>query len=177
MADLTKIKLLLLDVDGVLTDGQIIIAPTGELCKQFNVADGLGISIAQRLGIKVGIITGRKGEIITRRAQELGITILYMGISNKKQALEQILQQEKLTLAEVAYMGDDLNDLSVLQVVGLSAAPANAVVEVKERVQYICRRSGRQGAVRELLEQLLKAQGLWKKVIKEYLQQGQGDVQ
>ena len=177
MADLTKIKLVVLDVDGVLTDGQIIIAPTGELCKQFNVADGLGISIAQRLGIKVGIITGRKGEIITRRAQELGITILYMGISNKKQALEQILQQEKLTLAEVAYMGDDLNDLSVLQVVGLSAAPANAVVEVKERVQYICQRSGGQGAVRELLEQLLKAQGLWKKVIKEYLQQGQGDVQ
>ncbi len=177
MACVQAIKLVLLDVDGVLTDGQIIIGAEGELCKQFHVNDGLGISIAQRMGIKVGIITGRTGTIIQKRAQELGIKILYMGIKNKSLALQEILQQENLTLTEIAYMGDDLNDLAVLQVVGLSAAPANAVVEVKERVQYICHHAGGQGAVRELLEYILKEQGLWKKIIKEYLQQGQGDVQ
>ena len=90
-----------------------------------------------------------------------------------EEIVNQLILKDDITIVSI----DDLNDLSVLQVVGLSAAPANAVVEVKERVQYICQRSGGQGAVRELLEQLLKAQGLWKKVIKEYLQQGQGDVQ
>lgn len=172
-----KIKLLLLDVDGVLTNGQIVIGQSGELCKAFHVADGLGISIAQRLGLKVGIITGRKSAIVEKRAQELGIEILYMGIANKLGALQEIVTAEKISLAEVAYMGDDLNDLAVLQKVGFAAAPANAAVEVKERVHYIAHRSGGQGAVRELVEYILKEQGLWKKAIQEYLQQGQGDVQ
>ena len=172
-----NIKLLLLDVDGVLTDGRIIIGEDGELCKNFHVADGLGISLAKRYGIEVGIITGRSSRIIHNRAKELGITLLYTGIANKAEALAEILLNTSYTKEQIAYMGDDLNDLAVMQNVGFCGAPANAIVEVKERAHFICTRLGGYGAVREFIEYLLKNQGHWGKIVQEYLRQGQGDGQ
>ena len=172
------IKLIILDVDGTLTKGDIIIGSNGEEFKQFNVKDGYMIVNSQKKCNKIfSIITGRKSNIMEIRAKELGIEHLYQGIQDKVEVYEKLKLELNVSDDETAYMGDDLNDLAVLQVVGLAAAPANAVVEVKERVQYICHHAGGQGAVRELLEYILKEQGLWKKIIKEYLQQGQGDVQ
>lgn len=170
-----KIKLILLDVDGVMTNGEIIIGQTGELCKAFNAMDGLGISLAKKSGIQVGIITGRESGIVRHRAQELSIDILHMGIKNKLQVLKDILAQGKYTADEIAFMGDDLNDLPIIKNVGFAIAPANAAVEVRERAHYICRRSGGNGAVREAIEHILKNQGLWSPIINEYLKQAQGE--
>lgn len=170
-----KIKLLLLDVDGVLTNGEIIIGQEGELCKAFNAMDGMGISLAQRCGIQVGIITGRESSIVQQRARELGINILHMGVKNKFMILQEILAQGNYDAEEIAFMGDDLNDLLIMKNVGLAIAPANAAVEVRERAHYICRRSGGQGAVREVAEYILKNQGLWLQIINEYLKQVQGE--
>lgn len=175
-AELSKnIKLLLLDVDGVMTNGEIIIGQNGELCKAFNAMDGLGISLAKRYGIQVGIITGRKSGIVEHRAAELNIDMLYMGIKNKFETLKEILMQGQYTAEQIAFMGDDLNDLPIIKNVGFVIAPANAAVELRERAHYICRRSGGNGAIREAIEYILKNQGLWSKVINDYLEQAQGD--
>lgn len=170
-----KIKLLLLDVDGVLTNGEIIMGQAGELCKGFNAMDGLGISLAMRHGIQVGIVTGRSSDIVRHRARELGIEILYMGVKNKLNVLKGILAQGNCSVEEVAFMGDDLNDLPIIKNVGFAIAPANAAVEIRERSHYICRRSGGNGAVREAIENILKSQGLWSQIINEYLKQAQGE--
>ena len=170
-----NIKLLLLDVDGVLTQGEIIIGQTGELCKVFNAMDGLGITLAKSHGIQVGIVTGRSSDIVRHRAGELGIDILYMGVKNKLSILKEILAQGTYSIEEIAFMGDDLNDLPIIKNVGFSIAPANAAVEIRERAHYICRRSGGNGAVREAIEYILKNQGLWSQIINEYLKQAQGE--
>lgn len=170
-----KIRLLLLDVDGVMTNGEIIIGQDGELCKAFNAMDGMGISLAKSYGIQVGIITGRESNIVRHRAQELGIDILHMGIKNKLNVLKEILAQGVYSAEEIAFMGDDLNDLPIIKNVGFAIAPANGAVEVRERAHYICRRSGGNGAVREAIEHILKKQGLWSQIINEYLKMAQGD--
>ena len=153
-----KIKLLLLDVDGVLTNGQIVIGQSGELCKAFHVADGLGISIAQRLGLKVGIITGRQSAIVEKRAQELGIEILYMGIANKLGALQEIVATEKISFAEVAYMGDDEPDICILEKVAIAACPFDAVDKVQSVCNFKANRCGGRGAVRELCDFVFDSQ-------------------
>ncbi len=173
-----KIKLVALDMDGTLTDGSINIGGEGELFKRFNAKDGLGITTAGRHGLRVAVITGRKGPIVQRRAEELGIAEDVMsGISAKKKALLALADKYKLSLEEIAFMGDDLNDLPALLTAGLSAAPADAAEDVRRRVSYIAPHNGGRGAVRDLLELILKARGIWTAIVEEYTEEGKGDRQ
>ena len=152
-------KLLLLDVDGVLTDGTLIYSTDGVESKSFNTQDGLGLRLLQDSGVEVGIITARTSPMVERRARELGLTHLFQGQSDKLAAFESILKQTGLRPPQIAYMGDDLMDLPILNRVGLAAAPANAVAEVRQRVHYTTERSGGFGAVREVCDLILEAQG------------------
>lgn len=153
---LHKIKLLLLDVDGVMTDGGIYLSNSGDEFKKFNIQDGYGIVKLQRTGIKVGIITGRVSNIVTKRAEELGITEVHQNLENKLGVYEHIKAKWNLSDTEIAYIGDDEFDLPVLECVGFSAAPSNAVPSVKKRVHFVCTRSGGNGAVREVIDLILK---------------------
>jgi 3-deoxy-D-manno-octulosonate 8-phosphate phosphatase (KDO 8-P phosphatase) len=158
VTNLKKIKLLLLDVDGVMTDGGIYYSNSGDEFKKFNSQDGYGIPKLQRAGIKDGIITGRLSKMVQRRAEELGITEVYQNYDDKIDAYESIKKKFNLTDANIAYIGDDEFDLAVLKCVGFSAAPADAVPVVKKHVQYVCTRGGGNGAVREVIDLILKNQ-------------------
>lgn len=153
------VKILFLDVDGVLTDGRITYASNGEELKSFHIHDGLGIKLLQKAGVAVAIITGRNSSMVSRRAAELGIEHLVQGREDKRNAMEHLLQQLGLTHEEAAYMGDDLPDLAAIQSVGLGIAPANAVLAVREQANLVTVRSGGNGAVREACEFILSAQG------------------
>ncbi len=155
---LKKIKAVLLDVDGVLTDGAIIYGADGIELKIFDSQDGFGIVNAIKQGIRVGIITARKSGVVERRAADLGIVDLYQGSIDKLTPYEKVKKTYLLGDAEVAYIGDDLLDLPLLQRVGFSAAPANAVRDVKMKVDYVAKASGGHGAVREVMDVILKAQ-------------------
>lgn len=154
---LRKIRLLLLDVDGVMTDGCIYYGPKGEIMKKFNAKDGYGIVKLQRMGVKVGIITGRVSDIVTRRARELGIQDVYQNQLDKIEAYRHLTNKLGLADDEVAYVGDDEPDMPILQTVGFSAAPADAMPVVLNGVSYICRRGGGRGAVREVVDLILDA--------------------
>jgi 3-deoxy-D-manno-octulosonate 8-phosphate phosphatase (KDO 8-P phosphatase) len=156
--NLRHIKLLLLDVDGVMTDGGITYSSSGEELKRFNTKDGYGIVKFQRAGLKVGIITGRVSTIVERRAEELGITEVYQNFENKREAYESIKKKFHLTDTQIAFIGDDEIDVAVLKCVGFSAAPSDAVPLVKKHVHYICTRSGGNGAVREVIDMILQHQ-------------------
>lgn len=153
---LHKIKLLLLDVDGVMTDGGIYLSNSGDEFKKFNIQDGYGITKLRRAGFKIGIITGRVSNIVTKRAEELGITEVRQNLENKLETYEHIKAKWKLSDEEVAYIGDDEFDLPVLERVGFSASPSDAVPSVKKRVHFVCTRSGGNGAVREVIDLILK---------------------
>jgi len=175
---LAKIKLLALDVDGVLTDGSINIGNDGELFKAFNAKDGLGISVAQREGLRIAIITGRKSSIIHKRAEELGITLLREGVKDKYAELLRLQKELSLNKDEIAYMGDDLNDLPAFKAAGLSFAPADACEEVVKHADVVVHHNGGKGAVRESIELLLKAQNKWEQIINGYLSTNKiGDAQ
>ena len=174
---LSKIKLLALDVDGVLTDGTINISDNGELFKGFNSKDGLGISCALRSGLKVAIITGRKSEIIHKRSAELGITLLCEGVKDKYAELIKLTKELALTKEEVAYRGDDLNDLPAFRAAGFCFAPQDAVTEVVNNADCVVQKDGGRGAVRATIEMILKAQDKWEGLIASYLLSGQGDKQ
>lgn len=165
---LSKIRLLLLDVDGIMTDGRIHYDANGGEIKSFDVKDGHGLKLLQRAGIEVGIITGRNSSIVKRRADELGIGILYQGAKDKIIPYEEILRERGFKDDEIAYMGDDLVDLPILLRVGYSATVSDAVAEVKERVHYVTSRRGGRGAVREVCELLLKQTGGWAAVTDRY---------
>jgi 3-deoxy-D-manno-octulosonate 8-phosphate phosphatase (KDO 8-P phosphatase) len=165
---LAKIKLLLLDVDGVLTDGRIIYDSQGNELKAFDVKDGHGLKMVQRAGIRVGIITGRDSVVVSRRAQELGIEILYQGALRKLEPYLEILSEQNLLDEQVAYVGDDIVDLPILQRVGFSATVADAVPDVLPSVDYIATRPGGRGAVREICDLLLQASGQWEEITKRY---------
>jgi 3-deoxy-D-manno-octulosonate 8-phosphate phosphatase (KDO 8-P phosphatase) len=154
---LKKIKVLLLDVDGVLTDGSIIYTSDGAELKIFNTHDGYGITKAIASGIRVGIITGRQSEPVGRRAKELGIVDLYQGSVDKMTPYEKIKKKYNLQDEEVAYVGDDMFDISLLSRVGFSAAPSSARREVKRVVTYITKASGGNGSVREVIDLILSA--------------------
>ncbi len=173
----SKIKLLALDVDGVLTDGTIFIAADGEIFKGFNAKDGMGISCALRSGIEVAIITGRHSEIVHRRAEELGIKIVLEGIRDKGEALSELCRQLKISLNEVAYIGDDLNDLPAFSRCGFSLAPNDAAYAVSEKADWNLLADGGHGAVREAVELILTAQGKWENIAESYYDAGQGDRQ
>ncbi|MDD2714868.1 MAG: HAD-IIIA family hydrolase [Candidatus Wallbacteria bacterium] len=163
-----KIKALILDVDGVLTDGLLYFSDAGESFKAFNVQDGLGIAVWRSAGYKVFIITGRKSRIVKRRADDLQIDGVFQGVGNKLEALKLICRQHELNLQELAYVGDDLNDLSALLCCGVSLAPRQAVPEVKNRVDHVLARAGGSGAVREAIELILKKKGTWDKVLEHF---------
>lgn len=167
-ADLRGIKMLLLDVDGVLTDGRIIFGSDGLELKAFDVKDGHGLKLVQRCGIQVGIITGRESDIVSHRAAELGIEILYQGAKDKLVPYREILEQHDLADAEIAYVGDDVVDLPILRRVGFSATVADAIDEVKPHVDYIASRPGGRGAVREICDHILKNNGHWDELTARY---------
>lgn len=176
-AKLQSLKVLAMDVDGVLTDGGITMSGEGELTKRFNVKDGLGLSVAQRQGLKIAFITGRSSTILRRRAQELNVTLLFENVKDKGAVLRQLAAAEQIPLTEIGFIGDDLIDLPALQIAGVSFAPQDAVDEVVSSVDYTATKPGGYGAVREIVELILKAKGLWQAVVAGYEIMGQGDRQ
>ncbi|MFB3906525.1 MAG: KdsC family phosphatase [Acidobacteriota bacterium] len=165
---LKHIRLVLTDVDGVLTDGRIAKLPHGDELKFFSIYDGLGIRLAQRCGIEVGFLSGRKSRQVTARATELGVNVVIQGAADKVQAFESLCQDKGLSFEQVAYVGDDLPDIRLLRKVGFSAAPVNAVSAVKECVDYVTSTKGGRGALREIIELILRAQGKWDQVLVDY---------
>jgi len=166
---LQQVKVLILDVDGVMTDGGLLLGESEE-CKQFNTMDGAGVKYLQRVGSRVAIITGRCSGAVARRAQELGISDVHQKALKKLPVFQQLLANYNLAASEVAYVGDDLPDLPLLIRAGLPIAVANACPEVKARAMYITTRSGGKGAIREVAELILKAQGKWDRIVEGYLE-------
>lgn len=150
-----SIKMLILDVDGTLTDGKIYIGSQGELMKAFNVKDGLGIVKLQTYDIVPVIITGRVSGIVEQRAKELGITEIHQGIKDKVEILRQIAERYHYDWKELAYIGDDENDIEAMKLCGLTGCPADAADAVIAMVDYVCKRNGGEGAVREFIDYLL----------------------
>lgn len=175
-AQAAKIKLVIFDVDGVLTSGHIFTGRDGEIMKQFHTHDGMGITAAHLAGLKTAIITGRESQMVKIRGAELKIGDIYQAAKDKIEALNELAAKHNLNMDEIAYVGDDLNDLAVIVQVGFACAPANAVPEVKERVHYTATKNGGQGAVREILELILKAQGKWENVVTAYISPGKLEV-
>lgn len=163
-----KIKLVIFDVDGVLTDSGIYIGEHGEIFKAFNCRDGFGITIAQKFGIKTAIITGRESVCTANRARELGISVVKQGQTNKRNAYKEIKAEFNLDDEEIAYVADDVIDLPVFVQVGFRAAVGDAKPEVKERAHFIAENPGGRGAVREVMEFILKVQGKWAEIIRQY---------
>lgn len=155
----SRIKFILLDVDGTLTDGQLILGPDGEIYKSFNVKDGLGIYLAQKEGIQVGLISGRWSQIVADRAKELEIIHVWQCVKDKLALFKEILKRFNLRSEEMAFMGDDLNDLPLLKEVGFSAATGDAIKEVQESVDYITKRDGGKGAVRDFIDFIRSIKG------------------
>jgi 3-deoxy-D-manno-octulosonate 8-phosphate phosphatase (KDO 8-P phosphatase) len=158
---LKGIQMLLLDVDGVLTTGEIIYTDSGEQIKIFNVKDGLGIRMLKEAGIQVGVITGRKGEALRHRCQNLGLTLVFDGARDKIKAMEKIAGETGIPLESMAFVGDDLPDLSVMQKAGLAVAVADAHEMIRHIAHVTTRAKGGRGAVREICEAILKAQNKW----------------
>ncbi len=169
------LRWLLLDVDGVLTDGRLVYGATGEEMKIFHVHDGLGLRLLQRTGIQVGIISGRKSEPLKVRAEDLEIDFLLMERSDKGPAFDEFLAMHEVSPQEVAFIGDDLVDLPILLRCGLAFAPSDAVREVQERVHRVLDGRGGWGVVRELCELLLRARGEWDALITPYFTVGDPD--
>ena len=156
------IRGLILDVDGVLTDGRLTYLPGGGESKTFHVRDGLGIQLLIASGCQVALLSGRESETVSRRGKELGVNLMKLGIADKVDAFESILKTFEIEDREVAYVGDDLPDLPLLRRSGLSFAPADAAPEVRAAAHIVLRAGGGQGAVREACERILKAKGAWR---------------
>lgn len=166
---IARIKLLLLDVDGVLTDGRLFFNNQGDEYKAFNTLDGHGIKMLQKSGVKVGIITGRTSDLVARRARDLGIGILVQGREDKWDALQEILREHPFSLDEIAFMGDDWPDLAVMVRVGLSLCVANAHPAVVERSHWQSIQRGGEGAVRSACDLLMQTQGTYDAALNHYL--------
>lgn len=167
--DFTEIKLLALDVDGVLTDGTLIINADGSESKFFNSLDGHGIRMWQRAGLKVALISGRTSIPTERRAEQLKIEFVLQECHYKLPAVEKLAGQLALSPRNIAYVGDDLTDMPVMRYAGFAVAVANAVDEVKQCADYVTTRPGGSGAVREVIEYILKNSGRWQELMKRYL--------
>lgn len=166
--DFGKIQLLVLDVDGVLSDGCIYMASDGVEIKSFNVKDGSGLKYWQRAGGKIAWITGRESPLVAARAKELGVDILRQGCLAKLPVYEDVLAEMNLHPEEVAVLGDDLPDLPMLLRCALAATPADGVEELRQRADYVCKAPGGRGCVRELVELILKKSGRWKQILARY---------
>jgi 3-deoxy-D-manno-octulosonate 8-phosphate phosphatase (KDO 8-P phosphatase) len=168
IAKAKNIRLLLLDVDGVLTNGSLLYSGHSEESKAFNTQDGFGIRLLREAGIDTGVITARKSEVVARRAAELKMRYIYQGMANKSEAFKDISNSSGLRPFEIAYMGDDWLDLVLLQQVGLAIVPANGVREVKEIAHFVTARAGGEGAVRDACDLLLEAQNLVAGLLQKY---------
>jgi 3-deoxy-D-manno-octulosonate 8-phosphate phosphatase (KDO 8-P phosphatase) len=157
------LKLVLSDVDGVMTDGTVLLLPEGGEAKAFHIRDGLGVVLAHRAGLRTGVLSGRFSESTARRAAELKMAVVRQGIQDKAAVLREILTDEALEPHEVAYIGDDVNDLPVFAEVGLSAAPADAPMEVRLQAFMVMEARGGQGCLREFVEAILRARGDWER--------------
>jgi len=166
-----RIKLLLMDCDGVLTDGRVWLFDDGEEQKGFHTRDGLGIELWHRAGLKSGIISGRKSSAVQRRAHGLGMAFVVQGVEEKVGAFVKTLADAGVTNDEVAFIGDDLNDIPLMLRSGFGVAVADAALEARERAHYVTKVAGGRGAVREVIELILKAQGRWDELTARYSKQ------
>ena len=167
---LKRIKMVIFDIDGVMTDGRVIYSVYGDELKFFDVTDGLGIMLLVSAGIKTVIITAKKSRIVKTRARDMKITKVYQGYMNKLVPLKNILFWQRIKPEEICFIGDDLIDIPVLKRVGLAVAVPNAMDEVKKYAHYITSRPGGRGAVREICDMLLKAQGKWDRVTSKFFE-------
>lgn len=165
---LARIELLLLDVDGVLTDGSIVLDDQGVETKTFHVRDGSGIKLLQVAGVEVGLVTGRRSRVVEHRARELGITEVHQGVRDKLAVVRELLVRRHLLADAVAFVGDDVVDLPVLLQVGLAVTVADAPAYMRERVHWVTARPGGRGAVREIADAILVARGAWERVLRPY---------
>lgn len=161
------LRLVLSDVDGVMTDGTVLLLPDGGEAKSFHIRDGLGIVIAHRAGLRTGLVSGRSSAAVEHRATELGMAVVRQGVVDKRAVFDEILKSEGLQAHEVAYIGDDLADIAVMREAGLSAAPADAPLEVRSAAFMITDAPGGRGCLREFLEAILRARGDWDRVVAE----------
>ncbi len=168
MTDPADIRLLILDVDGVLTDGTFVLTPDGGELKSFHACDGLGLRMLQDAGVKVALLTGRRSQAVERRAEELGLARVVQGQGDKRAGLALLLDEFGLAAGQAAYMGDDLVDLPALRCVGLAAAPADAHTEVRAVADFVADRPGGRGAVRDLCEHLLRRMGRWDEALAKF---------
>ncbi len=164
-----RVRLMIFDVDGILTDGSLHYGPDGESIKTFNVLDGHGIKLLQQSGVATAIISARKSEIVARRAADLGIRHLHQGVHDKFAAFKQLLADSGCQADECGFVGDDVIDLPILTRVGFAASVPNGHIEVRSRVHYVTEASGGRGAARELCDLILKAQGNYEAALAPYL--------
>ncbi len=164
-----KIKMLLMDVDGVLTDGTLYYADYGESLKPFSVYDGIGIKLLHRAGIVTGVVSGRRSYSLERRLKDLGVQEMFLGESNKEKVVTFIQRRRNLSSQEIAYIGDDIVDISLLRTVGFPATVPSAVEEVKKLCVYVTLREAGKGAIRELAELILRLKGIYEETVKEIL--------
>lgn len=163
-----RVRLMVFDVDGVLTDGRLLVGPEGEISKAFDTLDGHGIKLLAQAGVTPAIITGRQSEIVAWRAGELGIEHLYQGVADKREAFAHLLAATQLQAADAGYMGDDWPDLPVMRRVAFACAPANAHIEVRAAAHHVTQARGGDGAVRELCDLLMVASGRYAGLLQEY---------
>lgn len=161
-----KIRLFVMDVDGILTDGRIIYDDNGNQLKFFNVQDGLGIALLRRGGIESAIITAKSSKVVERRAKDFKLKYLYQDCSDKLKTFNSLVKKLKISPEEACYMGDDLLDIPVMKLVGLAISVPNAVLEAREAAHHITERQGGHGAVREICDLILKTQGKWEDIVK-----------
>ncbi len=157
-----KVRVLLTDVDGVMTDGRILVLEDGSEARTFNIRDGLGIQLLKASGLKVGMLSGKNNDAVRRRGEDLGVSLLLLGIEDKVAAFDKALSDLEVKEEEVAYIGDDLPDIPLIRRAGLGCAVADAAPEVRANANIILRANGGQGAVREVCERILKAKGNWR---------------
>jgi 3-deoxy-D-manno-octulosonate 8-phosphate phosphatase (KDO 8-P phosphatase) len=165
-----QIKLLLMDCDGVLTDGRITLLEVGDEQKSFHVRDGHGIVLMHRAGLRTGIISGRSSKLVERRAKELGIEFVRQGTWNKLEDFEEILSEAGVPPSETAFVGDDVTDIPLMLRVGFAAAVADAVLEVKQAAHFVTNSNGGFGAIREVTDLILQEQGKWSDLMRRYLE-------
>jgi 3-deoxy-D-manno-octulosonate 8-phosphate phosphatase (KDO 8-P phosphatase) len=169
----SRIQLALFDVDGVLTDGRVVLHGDGSESKQFHIRDGIVMVWAQRVGLRIGLLSARTSASTIERAAQLGITLVHQGVASKIDTYDLIVAQLGLADEAVAYMGDDIVDLAVLSRAGLAAAPADAVAEVRAAAHWVAPSAGGAGAARDLLELILRAQGRWDTILRSFMPQPQ----
>jgi 3-deoxy-D-manno-octulosonate 8-phosphate phosphatase (KDO 8-P phosphatase) len=159
---LNRVKAFLFDVDGVLTDGSVTLMPDGEQVRIMNIKDGYALQLAVKKGYKIAIISGARSEMVRTRLNKLGITDVYLGIESKVDTYKELLEIYELTADEILYMGDDIPDYEVMKRVGIPTCPKDSVQEIKDISLYVSHQKGGKGAVRDVIEQVMKVQGKWK---------------